>query len=191
MVVVSRSIVCATAAVGRIGHGRERHGGTALLHHDRRQPRVERAGGEQPLDGELIALRRHVVDVGVEHDDFVAARRGCRRGADQHAHDVGERKIAAAGAVAHGVERHVDPLPRPNGERTENRRTGDGDELGPDVDHAQRLPAQELGCRARFVRSARHVRDAMAGRERRAAQPSIPSRSSAIHVPATSRIASI
>ena len=99
---------CERGAVAQRVHG---VGRPALLHHDRRDPRVVGAGGEQRGDRVGEHLAGDVVDVGLEQH-APAARCRRRRGrrssvADDDLHDVGPAgRVGRAGAVADGVDRH-------------------------------------------------------------------------------------
>ena len=71
----------AAYGVGVLGFGehRQRVRGPALLHQDRREPRVGRAGGEQCGEHGGPESRVEVVDVGLEHQGLRSSMPG-RRG---------------------------------------------------------------------------------------------------------------
>ena len=84
--------------------------GPALLHHDRRDPRVVRAGGEQRGDGVGEHLAGGVVDVGLEQPHRLAGVAGatlrrCGRRSPPARRSGGPAMSARAGAVADGARR--------------------------------------------------------------------------------------
>ncbi len=110
--------------------------------------------------------------------------------ADEHAGDVGYREVTAPRAVADLLDHHIGAARF--GERGEDRRGGRRDELARDVDRARRPADHQVGRRRRRIGvepCAIPIEPWPIGNAEQRSS-SIPSRSSATHVAATSRIAS-
>ncbi len=105
------------------------HAGPRFLHLDRRRPGVERAGGEELLEGVADDLGGRVVEVDLEHPGRVRLGRAAPRCAEHQPQDVRMvRVVAPARAVADALDpqRARRPLPA---ERGQDRRAGRGEQF--------------------------------------------------------------
>ena len=143
--------------VGRRQH-RQRVRRPALLHQDRGEPGVRRAGGEQGGQHARPQPRVEVVDVGLEHDGVV------ERYADRPRRSDARRRAPAARWA---------PGRRRGRRRRCRRRRRSSPAAAPTTTRPRRAGRRRSGCtpRARAARRAPAPRPPAAGRRRRAPAP--------------------
>lgn len=131
--------------VGRSAKHAQQDAGTVLLHLDRSREDFDRPCLEQFLFRVADDLRRDVVEIRFELDDFVRFRQR-RAFADEQSQEVGSvGKVAAAGSIADCFDGHRRQGGVSRDERSQDRRAGRRGQFSFDGQIDQRDASQQLG----------------------------------------------